>query len=36
MKYFGWILYPSDKQGKEEKNRIIRESYGKHETTNRL
>ncbi len=27
MKYFGWILYPSDKQGKEEKNRIIRETW---------
>jgi hypothetical protein len=29
MKYLGWMLYPTDKQGKEEQNRKIREKYGK-------
>lgn len=27
VKYFGYILYPSNKQGKEEKNKKIQESY---------
>lgn len=27
MKYFGWMLYPTDKQGKEEKHKQIRKKY---------
>ena len=31
VKYFGWLLYPTDKQGKEEQNKKIREQYGRIE-----
>lgn len=29
IKYIGWILYPTSKQGKEDYNITIKEKYGK-------